>query len=64
MSQISGELVIGRPIEEVFDFVADERNEPLYNSRMMTVEKLTDGPIGTGTRFLATTKSGRRGPTC
>ena len=59
MSQISGEVVIDRPINEVFDFVADERNEPLYSSRMLTAAKVTDGPIGIGTRFLATTKSGR-----
>jgi uncharacterized protein YndB with AHSA1/START domain len=59
MAQISGEIVIDRPIDEVFDFVADERNEPLYNSRMLTAEKVTDGPIGIGTRFSATTNSGR-----
>lgn len=26
--RIEGEILIGRPIEEVFDFVADERNDP------------------------------------
>jgi hypothetical protein len=31
MARIGGELVINRPVEEVFDFVADERNEPRYN---------------------------------
>lgn len=54
---IEGEIVIGRPIEEVFDFVADERNEPTFNPRMLRAEKVTQGPIGTGTRFLATVKS-------
>jgi uncharacterized protein YndB with AHSA1/START domain len=54
---IEGEIVIGRPIEEVFDFVADERNEPTFNARMLRAEKVTQGPIGTGTRFLATMKS-------
>jgi len=58
---IEGEIVIGRPIDEVFDFVADERNEPTFNPRMVHVEKVTEGPIGTGTRFIATTQSmGRR----
>lgn len=61
MSHIEGEILIGRPVEEVFDFVADERNEPLYNPRMLAAEKVTDGPIGVGTRFSATTKAGRRG---
>ena len=54
---IKGEIVIGRPIDEVFDFVADERNEPTFNPRMLRAEKVTEGPIGTGTRFLATLKS-------
>ena len=54
---IEGEIVIGRPVEEVFDFVADERNEPTFNPRMLRAEKVTDGPIGTGTRFVATMKS-------
>jgi uncharacterized protein YndB with AHSA1/START domain len=54
---IEGEIVIARPIDEVFDFVADERNEPTFNPRMLCAEKVTQGPIGTGTRFLATMKS-------
>jgi hypothetical protein len=28
MAHVSGEIVIARPVEEVFDFVAGERNEP------------------------------------
>ena len=34
MVLIEGEIVITRPVEEVFDFVADERNEPRYNPHM------------------------------
>jgi hypothetical protein len=34
VSHIEGEIIVHRPVEEVFDFVADERNEPLYNRRM------------------------------
>lgn len=49
--RVAGEIVIERPIEQVFDFVADERNEPLYNPRMVRAEKITPGPIGAGTRF-------------
>lgn len=54
MSRISGHVVIARPMDEVFDYVADQRNEPDYNDRMTRVEKLTEGPIGVGTRFRAT----------
>jgi hypothetical protein len=29
MAHVTGELVIDRSAEDVFDFVVDERNEPL-----------------------------------
>jgi carbon monoxide dehydrogenase subunit G len=61
MARIEGEIIIGRPVEEVFDFVADERNEPRYNPRMLRAEKISRGPIGAGTRFRAE-MSGRRRP--
>lgn len=57
MVRIEGETVIACPVEDVFDFVADERNEPKYNSHMSRVEKRTSGPIGKGTRWVATTES-------
>lgn len=60
MAHIEGEVLIRRPVEEVFDFVADERTEPTYNRNMLGSEKVTDGPIGVGTRFRATIRSRRR----
>jgi len=51
MARIDGEIVIGRPVEVVFDYVADQRNEPQYNPRMVRAEKVTEGPVGKGTRF-------------
>ena len=57
MLRIEGEIVIDRPVDEVFDFVADARNEPRYNPRMLRAEKLTPGPIGLGTRFRDEIKS-------
>ncbi len=53
MVRIEGEILIDRPVEEVFDFVADERNEPRYNPHMRRAEQISDGPIGLGTRFRA-----------
>ena len=47
-ARVEGEIVIGRPVEEVFDYVADERHEPNFNSRMSRVELLTPEPIGLG----------------
>jgi carbon monoxide dehydrogenase subunit G len=60
MVHIEGEIVIARPVEEVFDFVADERNEPRYNPRLLRVEQITAGFIGLGTLFRAEIASRRR----
>ena len=60
MAHIEGEVIVRRPVEEVFDFVADERNEPTYNRAMFRSEKITEGPIGVGTRFHASVRSGHR----
>jgi carbon monoxide dehydrogenase subunit G len=51
MVRVAGEIMIDRPLEEVFDFVADESNEPKYNPRMTRADKITPGPVGVGTRF-------------
>ena len=48
---IQGDIVINRPIDEVFDFAADERNEPVYNPEMTLAEMVTQGPIGVGSKF-------------
>ncbi len=53
MAKIEGEILIGRPVQEVFDCVADTRNEPSFNPAMTGVELLTPLPIGRGTRFRA-----------
>lgn len=45
---------VARSRAEVFDFVADLRNESQWNPRAIGMEKLTEGPIGSGTRFAGT----------
>jgi uncharacterized protein YndB with AHSA1/START domain len=60
MPDITGEITIARPVEEVFDFVADQSREPEYNPGMVRAEKVTAGPIGTGTRFRSAVRSGGR----
>jgi uncharacterized protein YndB with AHSA1/START domain len=57
MAGIEGEVVIGRPVEVVFDYVADQRNEPQYNPRMVRAEKVTEGPVGPGMLFRSTLAS-------
>jgi uncharacterized protein YndB with AHSA1/START domain len=62
MARITGEVVIDAPVEQVFDLVADERNEPRYNPRIVSAEKTNDGPVGQGARFEVVPKGmGDRG---
>jgi hypothetical protein len=57
MARIEGEIVIARPVDVVFDYVADQSNEPQYNPRMVRAEKITAGPVGKGTRFRSAVAS-------
>jgi hypothetical protein len=56
ITRIAGEVTIESPITVVFDTVADERNELLYNRRIARAEKVTDGAVGAGTRFTVEPK--------
>jgi len=49
-------VVIDRPIEEVFAFLADGENDPKFSSRVLEIKKTTDGPPGVGTVFASTVK--------
>jgi hypothetical protein len=62
MTRIAGEVEIQAPVEEVFDLVADERNEPLYNPRIVRAAKVGDAPVGPGARYVVEPRgTGRRG---
>lgn len=60
MARIKGEITIGRPVGVVFDYVADQTNEPQYNANMVRAEKTTAGPIGKGTQFSSAVVSAGR----
>jgi uncharacterized protein YndB with AHSA1/START domain len=49
-------VVIDRPIEEVFAFLADGENDPKFSSRVLEIAKQTDGPPGVGTVYASTVK--------
>jgi uncharacterized protein YndB with AHSA1/START domain len=49
-------VVIDRPIEEVFAFLADGENDPKFSPRVQQIAKTTDGPPGVGTRYASTVK--------
>ncbi len=58
--RVQGEIGIGCPVDEVFAFVADQRNEPQFNPAMAAVEMVSEPPIGVGTTFRAQVRQGRR----
>lgn len=49
-------IVIDRPIEEVFAFLADGENDPKFSPRVQEIAKATDGPPGVGTIYKSTVK--------
>jgi hypothetical protein len=55
-SGFSGTAVIDRPIQEVFDFLADGTNDPKFSPRVQEIRRTTDGPIGVGTVFESSVK--------
>jgi uncharacterized protein YndB with AHSA1/START domain len=60
MAVIESSTLIKRGPDEVFDYLVDLRNELEWNPGVVSMEKLTDGPIGVGTRYLAKWKQSQR----
>src|SRR5688572_16448794 len=61
MIRVEDSIVIQRPIEEVFAFLADQTNAPHWQSGLLEVRRTTDGPLGIGTKHTAVRKfMGRR----
>jgi carbon monoxide dehydrogenase subunit G len=49
-----GEIEIQAPIDRVFDYVSDARNEPDWLPGAKAVDKVTPGAVEQGTRFEGT----------
>ena len=47
-------LTVPRPVAATFAFVSDFTNAVHWDPRTYATEKVTDGPVGIGTRFLLT----------
>jgi polyketide cyclase/dehydrase/lipid transport protein len=45
---------VSRSPEDVFDFLADLRNESRWNPRVVGIQQVTPGSVGTGTKFHGT----------
>ena len=52
---------IDRPLEEVFNYVVNVENAPKWQPAVIEVKRITNGPIGVGTKFKEVAKMmGRR----
>jgi uncharacterized protein YndB with AHSA1/START domain len=51
-------VVVDRPIEEVFAFLANGENDKKFSARVLEIEQTTDGPPGLGTIYASTVKDG------
>ena len=53
MTVIENSVQLGRSPEDVFDYLVDMRNELQWNPDVESMEMISAGPIGVGTKFLA-----------
>jgi uncharacterized protein YndB with AHSA1/START domain len=51
-------VVIDRPIEEVFAFLANGENDTKFSERVLEIKQTTAGPPGIGTVYASTVKDG------
>jgi len=58
MIEINEEIVVEKPVEEVFAFVSDPANTPRYQPDIVASRIETPGPVRLGTRFNETMKMG------
>jgi carbon monoxide dehydrogenase subunit G len=49
-------VVVDRPIEEVFDFLANGENDPKFSPRVQEITNKTGGAPGKGTVYASTVK--------
>jgi uncharacterized membrane protein len=61
MITVDESVVIKRPVEEVFGFLTDHRNDIRWQDGLLEVRLTPDGPVGVGTRVTEVRKfMGRR----
>lgn len=53
MAVIINQVSISSTPEAVYDYCIDMRNELEWNPNVKAIEKLTEGPVGAGTKFRA-----------
>ena len=58
MAHAEGKIKIDRPVQQVFDFILDGANNPLWRPAVVDIKPLTEKPYGIGSAF----KQGLKGP--
>jgi uncharacterized protein YndB with AHSA1/START domain len=61
MIKLENSVVINRPIDEVFEFMANSENNPQWQSGAQEVMKTSEGPIDVGTTYTSVSKILGRG---
>jgi uncharacterized protein YndB with AHSA1/START domain len=54
--QFEATVEVDRPVEAVFDYLADGRNDPQFSPRVLRIERVPDAPTTVGTVFRSTVK--------
>ncbi|MEU1518644.1 SRPBCC family protein [Streptomyces sp. NPDC005811] len=54
--QFEATVEVDRPIAEVFDYLADGRNDPQFSPRVLRIDRIPEGPTAVGTVFRSTVK--------
>ncbi|MFI8359967.1 SRPBCC family protein [Streptomyces sp. NPDC085612] len=54
--QFEASVEIDRPIEQVFAYLADGRNDPEFSPRVQQITRTPEGPTALGTVFRSTVK--------
>jgi uncharacterized protein YndB with AHSA1/START domain len=54
--QFEATVAIDRPIEAVFEYLADGRNDPQFSPRVQRIERVPGTPTAVGTLFRSTVK--------
>lgn len=54
--QFEATIEVDRPVDAVFDYLADGRNDPQFSPRVLRIERVPDAPTTVGTVFRSTVK--------
>lgn len=54
--QFEATVEVDRPVEAVFEYLADGRNDPQFSPRVLKIERVPETPTAVGTIFRSTVK--------